>query len=148
MKMKSKILAVAICLIGSAAFASSDRFGNDRSEILRSSFTNTVDISVLIASAPISYDRSGTLILKRVQCFGTTASTITFNDLIFASGASTRTVFIHQPAAPLLLISQQHTSAEFDMSFSSGLMYHKLGLAPCTIHWDYTIPPPHGDDRD
>lgn len=139
MKMKSKLLAVLLLFLAAPVFAADDRFGSERMEVSRTSWTNTADTNVLIASAPVLYSGyGGELVLKRVTCSGAAGEDIFFYDTVSnIIDISTRTRHVHTNGGTAF------TTADYGVLFSSGLMYRKTGGNPCTIHWDYTTPPRH-----
>lgn len=145
--MKAKLLAIALLLVPAIAFADDDRFGSERAEVSRTSYTQSADLNVLIASAPVqTYPAiGGEIYLKGVDCFGVAPSTIAFYDATrFDNTVSTRTKFIHIGALAPSGRAQGHTHMPYSMLFSSGLVYTKIGIAPCTITFDFTLTP--GDE--
>ena len=88
--MKKLGILVGIILSATFSYAGQDRFGSMRKEVLRSSFTNSVDPGVNIASNTVpGWDvlkgsSTGYLgfILRYVNCSGVNPSTITFFDTI------------------------------------------------------------------
>ena len=151
-----KFVLTAGLLIGfyGACFAGSrDIFSTDRPALWRSSRTATADNFVLIATGAIHFHGivigSPTVNVadSRISLFNSTTtntslynfSTATLIDLGTRfytlssnnAGASSPTVVI--PALTGVL-------SEYDMFFSSGLVYDKRGLSDITILWDYVFP--------
>ena len=124
---------------GIVSAATNDRFGNNKNEIPRSSFTSSADRNVLIASAPVTFGQSGAIVLRYVYCTGVVSSTITiFNSMVFDGASSTKTSVIYAPTG---FSSQPLWGSVY---ISSALSYDKVGTAPCTIGWDYTTLPLFG----
>lgn len=150
--MKNKLIAAVVLLFGAVNLhaATNDRFGNDRDEIPLSSFTATTDFNVLLASAPSRYSTAistlgGSVFLRSVDCYGVIPTTISFyNTITFVVATTTRTKVVHIGAVAPTLGVDSETHLKTSIWFSSGLMYSKTGLAPCTIGFDYTQRPPHG----
>lgn len=137
--MKNVIYALAIVSVGlftSIANAGQDRYGSMRPEIPRSSFTNSSDPGVVIASNPTN--SGGFFVVRYAYCSGVNASTITFYDTqTFTVNASTKDVLVHQPASPTALLGSPASDIHFNTLYSSGIAYIKTGSAPCGIKWDY-----------
>jgi len=135
--MMNKLIALFVLLLAAPVFADDDRFGSERFEVPRTSYTHSVDALVLIASAPAVQPGNtigGEIYLKHVSCTGNGADDIHFYDTVtFQADTTIRARVIHQ--ATLV------TSVPYSILFSSGLMYDKSGGAPCVIQWDYTTPP-------
>lgn len=140
----NKLFAAAIFL-GLACLAhagSQDRVGNDRLEVTRSSYTETTDLDVVIASrVTISYAggsiEAGDMYVRSVVFSGAAPSTITFYDANLFTNATTTRAKVYWPG-------NQVTPVTVDVSlyFSSAVMYSKQGTAPANINWDYFTPPP------
>lgn len=151
--MRNKILTGLILLIVGTAQAASDRFGNERDEIPRSSYTASNEKGVTIASAPVAFVSgstvaSGGLVLRYVSCSGVNASTLTFVDaMVYNLNPSTRVVFAYQPVSPSAILGTPPAQVNYNAFFSSAITYQKEGFAPCVSGWDYTTRPRHGDPR-
>jgi hypothetical protein len=141
--MKTLLTGLFVVLSSSFLHAGTDRFGNVRSEIPRSSFTATANANVQIASAGVTQWESGYggIVLRYIECSGVDSSTITvFNSMVFDGQSSTATVYRYTPTANGGFSSPYYGS----VYISSALSYDKKGLAPCTIGWDYTTMPKFG----
>lgn len=151
MKIASKLMAVGLLFLGSVAYGSSDRFGNERAEIPRSSFTAGGEFNAFIASvtepnvnfATMTPASGGSLVLRGAIFSGVIPSTITFFDGgIFDGNITTRTILNYSPGG-----SGIPTRVDLDMFISTGIGYSKVGLAPVTILWDWLSPRKTGDKR-
>ena len=143
--MKNKLLAVVAFFLF-CGVVSADEYS--RLGVPRSSFTDTADVNVLIASAGVTQGEAGYggIILRYVACSGVVSSTITvFNSMVFDGNSSTVTKFVYVPRLDSSL-NAYATSAEHytPARISSALSYDKQGLAPCVIGWDYTVIPRYG----
>lgn len=113
----------------SVSYAASDRFGNNRPEIPRSSFTVTED-----AYIKISTSAHGIVLRTVVVTSATAGSWIQFFN-------STSAVLGTAGATRLEIITNTlGDTGPFDMYFSSGLAYRKNGTAAILIKWDYISP--------
>lgn len=151
--MKAKLLILSFLFLTARAWAESDRFGNWRQEVPRSSYTETADKDVFIATvtelntlfATMTPTAGGDLVLRSVIFSGLVASTIAFyDDSQFNQFTTTRTKLIYTPqagsgGAPVQIFT--------DVYFSSGILYNKIGLAPVQINWDWLTNRKSGDSR-
>lgn len=135
-KLFATLVALFVLTLSATSVrADDDRFGSERFEVPRTSFTDSADFNVLIASAPALYENTGgEIYLKAVNCTGATAGIITFYDTVtWELTTSTRTRIEH--------IANNVTSIPYGILFSSGLMYNKTAATPCVISWDFSTPP-------
>lgn len=137
--MKTKILAVALLFVAGGLHAASDRFGNERYEVPRTSFTESADNNVVISSVSAP-DFAGSFVLRSVIFSGLVSSTMTFyDDTEFNSGSVVRTKYIYVPGLGTTSDGKPVT-VQADVFFSSGIVYKKEGTAPVQINWDYLSP--------
>jgi len=123
---KIPILFLTAFLASAEAYCGSDRFGNVRNEVPRTSFTQTTDRYQNIV---IVTTRTGLAFLKSVTCSGFASSTVTFYDTAnFLVTTATRAKIIH--------LEGELTDWSGGIAFSSAIMYSKEGLAPCFFGWD------------
>ena len=132
--------------------ATSDRFGNSRREVFRSSFTDSNnDLKVMISSVSKYWSDTGnrgsdTIYLRRAIISGVNPSTVTFYDVFhFNNPFSTAAKIMYNPelTGGTMMGSQV---IDFDVPFSSGLSYSKVeatnsGTVFLQILWDYSVPP-------
>ena len=134
---------LALLLIPCTLYAASDRFGSERRETPRSSFTNTTDVNVFISSIPS--DGIGTLVLRSIVYGGILPSTITiFDGMIFTGATSTAGIFVDIPVAQGPIRPHE---VNVDIYISSALAYDKKGLAPVIFKYDWLSPRKQGDSR-
>jgi len=99
----TKLFAIALLFLTANASADDDRFGSERYEVNRVSFSeSTPNRDVLISSAPVQWSSAtyqspqGELYLKGLDCYGIETTTVTFYDTItFNADVTTRTKYIH-----------------------------------------------------
>ncbi len=138
--MKAIKYALAILFVAgtiSSVWAGPDRFGADRDEIARTSFTDTTDLNVVIASA--AANGPGSMVVRGVIFSGMASSTVTFYDAsLFTANVTTMSRLEYSP-----MLSggggsgSQPIYVPVDIFISSGVMYSKQGPAPVTIKWDW-----------
>lgn len=143
-------LSFVLAAAGLVHAAAEDRFGNQRNEVPRSSYTESADNNVMIASAPTmaqvfvaSAPTSGALYLRRAIFSGVNATTVTFYDTQnFTVNTTTRTKLVYVPTNSAGGVTGI-TSIDMDMYFSSGIVYNKEqgGIAPFTMLFDFTTTP-------
>ena len=140
--MRKIFCASLVCLVSSFVYgATSDRFGNLRLEVPRSSYTETTDRDVLIAT--VTPQNTGAIYLRSVTFSGVTPSTISFYDTVtFQSDTSTRAKIVYPGVVGTSAVSPG--TYWINQYYSSGTMYNKQGTAPCIINWDYSTPPRYG----
>lgn len=151
MKMRAIKLFAAILFVASLANAVQDRFGSERYEVPRTSFTDTQDFNVRIASitepridfASMTPTSGGSLVVRSIVISGIVPSTITFyDDTQFNSASSTR-ARVHYYGSPI----SAPVEIDLDLFMSSGIIYNKVGTAPMLIKWDWLSPRKRGDAR-
>jgi hypothetical protein len=137
----NKLFALGILFLGGYVHAGTDRFGNVRAEVPRSSFTIGNESNVILASGSITTGEGGGVILRYIECFGANPSTITvYNSMVFDGNSSTATKYSYLPNN-----AQGSVKGFYGSVFiSSVASYQKEGIAPCTIGWDYTTIPKWG----
>jgi len=156
--MKSKYIALGLLFLTSLSYGASDRFGNWRSEVPRSSYTTGNEQNVFIASvtqpnvdfASMTPTSGGSLIIRSVIFSGIVSSTITFYDGgIFDGNITTKTVLNYVPIIGTVVggIGGVPIKVDLDMYVSTSVAYSKIGLAPITIKWDWLSPRLSGDPR-
>lgn len=138
--MKKVILSLLILLGAGSAYAK-DRFGNERSEIPRSSWTASAEIGVTIASNPTG--GGSPMVLRSISCSGVVATTITVVDAnVYTINTTTRIMFSYVPTQPTAGLGAYPSQIFYDQFFSSGITYTKTGTpAPCNISWDFLVEP-------
>lgn len=136
--MKNKILAfAAVLFLTASAHAVSDRFGSERTEIPRSSFTDSADLNVVVASISAVDNWKGSFVIRRVSFSGYVGSTVAFyDDTQFTANTSTRAKVFYFPPSN----DGRPTTTQLDIYCSSGIMYNKQGTAPMNMNWDYVTP--------
>ena len=121
--MKKILVAIGLLLVASHA-----RADENYPRVWRSSNTASTEYNQLIASGPVILHRVmvNTAATGFIQFFNAFTSTGSVRGYENIDTASTGPMF-----------------AEYDVLFSSGLMYGKSGAANVTVIWDYqsTIPP-------
>lgn len=145
---KIEFSAILLILLSFPLYAASDRFGSERTEVPRSSFTDTTTGgNVVISSVPS--DGNGSLVLRAVIFSGMRPSTVTFYDAnLFEAVTTTRTRLEYTPVFNTTGGSGSlPTRVNVDMWFSSALMYNKIGAGPVTILYDWLAPSRLGDPR-
>ena len=122
---KISILVLAVFLASAKAYCGSDRFGNVRGEIPRTSFTETTDKYQRLVTVSTG---TGWAFLKSVTCSGVASSTVSFYDTVnFLVTTTTRTKIVH--------LGTGLTDWSRGVAFSSGIMYSKEGQAPCSFEY-------------
>lgn len=150
--MKVKLLILSFLFLTAKAWCGADRFGNWRQEVPRSSYTETADRDVFIATvteldtrfATMTPTGGGDLIIRSVIFSGVLPSTISFyDDSQFNQFTTTRTKVAYNPlngqGGPL--------QVWLDVFMSSGIGYSKNGLGPVQINWDWLSNRKSGDTR-
>ena len=126
-----RLVIIFVMFLGLYSYASAgrDRYGNEMREIARTSYTETTDVNVVIASAPCK--------ITEIIFSGVNASTISLYDARFF----TVNVTTKQKVAYVPMIgtqpSQTIAPVPLDVHFSSALMYNRQGVGPLIIKWEY-----------
>lgn len=142
--MKNKFLAGILLFLAGSAFAGSDRFGAERRETARSSFTTSSDAYVIISSVPS--DNVGSLVLRSISFSGLQATTVTVYDTNLKPNIGPMTTAYMVQYVPLTGDGKP-TQVDVDLFISSALMYNKVGTAPTLLKWDWMSLPVVGEDR-
>ena len=144
--MKTLKLLLGFLFLTATGHAAADRFGNQRSEIPRSSFTNTADLNVVIASVTSSGD--GSLVIRSVTFSGVNSDTVTFYDAnIMTANISTKTSLSYVPVTGGNFGGSYPTVVPIDVWCSSAIMYTKVGTTPVQIKWDWLTKPAEAPNR-
>ncbi len=149
MKKNNKFFAMGLTLLLSASVhAASDRFGNERMEVPRSSYTDSEDLNLVISSIPSN--GVGSLVLRSVIFSGVDPTTITFyNANLFKASISTAMMLEYTPNFGASSGSGGiPVKVDLDMYISSAIMYRKIGgSAPVLIKYDWLANPSLPDRR-
>jgi hypothetical protein len=123
--MKKIYLLLSLMFMATVCQSAHDFYGSERTTLWRSSYTETVDTNVLIASSSIHF--------RGVQIASAVANSYVFiyNNSNFTASVTTATKIDLSTAREVL----------FDIPLSSGLMYNKIGTAKVNFLWDWIITP-------